>query len=74
MLGCVLGDCRPAGRKCEVADTPPSRMNSVGDGARVFGLGAGGEDEEDRGRGDHSLYTNKYVSRSAAGERERTLS
>lgn len=42
-LGYVLGDCRPAGRGGEVADTPPNRMDSVGDRARVFRLGAGGE-------------------------------
>lgn len=58
------------GRRGEVADTPPNRMNNVGYHARMFLLGAGGEDEEDRGRGYHSLYTNKDVSLSAPGKEE----
>lgn len=41
-LGYVLGDCRPAGRRGEVADTPPNRVNSVGYKAREVRLGAGG--------------------------------
>lgn len=41
-LGYVLGDCRRAGRRGEVADTPPNRMDSVGYNARVFRLGAAG--------------------------------